>query len=107
MPVQKTPQNDRPRRPMRPTAPDAADAWSLAVVTAALLLCSILVAKTLSFMFEGTTTVGPAVVSAEEPTKDPAGRPLVSSHRRALSDRFLRRGVDETATGSILDYNAP
>ena len=52
-------------------------------------------------------SIGPAVVSAEEPTKEPAGRPLVSSHRRALSDRFLRRGVDETATGSILDYNAP
>lgn len=103
MPAQKTPQNDRQRRPMRTAAPDAADAWSLAVVTAALLLCSILVAKTLSFMIEGATMVGPAVVSAEEPM----GRRVVSSHRRALSDRFLRRGVDETATGSVLHYNAP
>ena len=103
MSVQKTPPKDRQRRPFRAAPPDAADAWSLAVVTAALLLCSILVAKTLSFMFEGATTAGPAIVAAEEP----AARRVASSHRRALSDRFLRRGVDETATGSILDYTAP
>lgn len=107
MSVQNPLPNDRPRRPFRAAAPpDAVDAWSLAVVTAALLLCSILVAKTLSFMVEGATAAGQAVATAEEPGARSALR-LSPAHRRALSEKFLRRGIDDTATGSILEYKAP
>jgi hypothetical protein len=106
MSVQKPLPNDRPRRQFRAAAPDAVDAWSLAVVTAALLLCSILFAKTLSFMVEGATASGPAVAAGQAPHAQSALR-LSPAHRRALSEKFLRQGIDDIATGSILGFKAP
>jgi hypothetical protein len=62
-----------------------------------MLLCSVLVAKTLAYMVD----------SLESPQALPETQafsqqiPAPPFHRRALSDKFLRMGVDDISTGSI------
>ena len=71
----------------------------LAALTALMLLCSVLVAKTLAYMVERVEVRQEVDVAQALPslTPDP-------SHRRALSDRFLRKGIDEVVTGSVRPY---
>lgn len=69
----------------------------LAALTAVMLLCSVLVAKTLAYMVDSLET--PQVVAESQSLPQPLSAPPL--HRRALSDKFLRKGVDEIATGSI------
>ena len=69
----------------------------LAALTAIMLLCSVIVAKTLAHMVE-SLEAPQAVAASQSPDQTPSVPPL---HRRALSDKFLRMGVDEIATGSI------
>ena len=71
----------------------------LAALTALMLLCSVLVAKTLAYMVERVEVRQEVDVAQALPslTPDP-------SHRRALSDRFLRKGIDEVVTGSVHPY---
>ena len=68
----------------------------LAALSAAGLVCSVLAAKTLAYVLDRVdppTTEALLTVELES-----AAAP---SHSKPLSDRYLRKGLDETATGSI------
>ncbi len=69
----------------------------LAVLTALMLFCSVIVAKTLAYMVD--TLEVPQIVVASQSL--PQTLPAPPLHRRALSDKFLRKGVDDMATGSL------
>jgi hypothetical protein len=88
---------DRRRRRLLVEAPGGSSLPGLAVLTALMLMCSVLVAKTLAFMVENLE-IGPGVELAQV---SPQPAPATPVHRRALSDKFLRKGVDDLATGSI------
>lgn len=71
--------------------------FSLALLSAAVLVCGVLAAKTLAFVVDGLDP--PSVIVAFRQTAHQDNAPPV--HTRALSDRFLRKGMDDMTTGSI------
>jgi len=86
----------RPKR-MRVEMPAGAALPGLAALTALMLLCSVILAKTLAYMVDSLEI--PQIVAATQAL--PPTLPVPPLHRRALSDKFLRKGVDEMATGSV------
>jgi hypothetical protein len=75
----------------------------LAVLTALMLMCSVLVAKTLAYMVESLEFRQGVEMAQASPR--PNSAPPV--HRRALSDKYLRMGVDDISTGAIYPLPAP
>ncbi|MFM9162942.1 MAG: hypothetical protein ACKOPH_07775 [Methylocystis sp.] len=71
--------------------------FSLALLSAAGLVCGVMAAKTLAVVVDGLDP--PSVIVALKQTTHRENAP--PTHTRALSDRFLRKGLDDIATGSI------
>lgn len=96
--LEKLPDYSRDKRRERSSAETSAGPAlpGLAALTALMLLCSVLVAKTLAYMVERVEVRQSVDVAQALPPQTPD-----PSHRRALSDRFLRKGIDEVATGSV------
>lgn len=93
--AEKSPDYGRKRFLVEPRTGSAVP--GLAALTALMLVCSVIVAKTLAFMVDSLEARQEVAVSQALPQQASAQ----PSHRRALSDRFLRKGVDEIVTGSI------
>lgn len=88
---------DRRRRQLLVETPGGSSLPGLALLTALMLMCSVLVAKTLAYMVDSLEVRQGVEIAQVSPQPAPAA-PV---HRRALSDKFLRKGVDDIATGSI------
>lgn len=82
---------------MRVEMPAGAALPGLVALTALMLLCSVILAKTLAYMVDSLEI--PQIVVATQSLPPTLSTPPL--HRRALSDKFLRKGVDEMATGSL------
>ena len=68
----------------------------LAALSAAVLVCSVLAAKTLAYVVDRMDP--PSTEAFLNVQMEAIAAP---SHTKPLSDRYLRKGLDETATGSI------
>jgi len=88
---------DPRRRRLLVETPGISPLPGLVVLTALMLMCSVLVAKTLAYMVENIE-VHQGIEMVQALTQPAPASPV---HRRALSDKFLRKGVDDIATGSI------